>query len=131
MIIKNLTSSLQGLRVAELVGGREFTIYLQGHASTELRDICVTETDKLGKTFLILGESTTSIVEDPEETSTETPVDEEVETTEESGDQPAQEDTTETSQESNVEEKFICDICGEEFGSARGLSAHKSRAHQE
>lgn len=25
---------------------------------------------------------------------------------------------------------FICDICGEEFGSARGLQSHKSRAHK-
>ena len=25
---------------------------------------------------------------------------------------------------------FICDICGEEFGSARGLQSHRSRAHK-
>ena len=25
---------------------------------------------------------------------------------------------------------FVCDICGEEFGSARGLQSHKSRAHK-
>lgn len=27
-------------------------------------------------------------------------------------------------------ETFICDICGDEFASARSLSAHKSRAHK-
>lgn len=28
-------------------------------------------------------------------------------------------------------ETFICDICGEEFASARSLSAHRSRAHRD
>ena len=28
-----------------------------------------------------------------------------------------------------MEDKFICDVCGAEFASARGLASHKNRSH--
>ena len=33
--------------------------------------------------------------------------------------------------ETDEASSLICDICGAEFGSARGLAAHKTRAHAE
>lgn len=116
MIVKNLTRDLQELQIFEFIGDRMFTIYVEGNSSTELRDAYVPHTERYDGIFqFISGES--FVVDTPSEESVEdTIVEEEVQTEVE---------------DIEVSDSFICDICGAEFGSARGLNSHKNRSHSD
>lgn len=133
MKVRNLTPEVQELKIVEIAGGREFTIYVEGNSCTDIVEACIQDTSKIGKVFEIVGlpifDSTKSI-EEPEIPQTPeeiTPV-EEIKEPEKEVIESESEDSAEPSIAS---EKFICDICGAEFASARGLNSHKSRSHVE
>lgn len=117
MKIKNLTSEVLALRVIEFGGSREYFIYLQGNSTTELEGCYLSKRNDLTKIEI---EGTTPVVlQSIEVPEIENPQSEEVAIPEEEEKKP------------EVSDKFICDICGEEFGSARGLNSHKNRAHSD
>lgn len=111
MKIKNITSKRQELRIVEFDGGREFTIYLEGFGETEIQGAYIPGIENLSHVVKILSDSPHKVLP--------TPIQEEQMTPEESHEESV----------TIIEDKFICDICGAEFASARGLNSHKNRAH--
>lgn len=128
MRIRNLTSDTQALKVIELVGGREFDIYIEGNGCTDIDGMYLRDLNQLGSTFEIVSNVQPSVSEEtiPEGSNEE---DSQEDLKEES-----QDDSKEESKEESttpVSDKFICDVCGAEFASARGLTSHKNRSHLE
>lgn len=145
MIIKNLTSDTQALTIKNLVGDKEeYVISLQGLGVTEVDN----HYEILGlERLVVLGilkvvdianpssrhiktkeptqDEETPAVENSEEPQQDsTP--EEV-TTEPVGEEPVGEEVAKTP--TVVTDNFVCEVCKAEFASARGLTAHKNRAH--
>ena len=121
MIVRNLTAKLQEITVREMMGdGREYIIYLEPYSTTELERLIVVSKNING--ILELGTPTIPV---------QIPVDED-ETSGKVENPAGAEDEEEEEKEPEIStEKFICDICGGEFASARGLSSHKNKAHPE
>lgn len=115
MKIKNLTSKLKELGVVEMVGGRSYNIYLEPFSETELEGLLPAD------------------VNDPE-ISIESPhrVEKKVEIPqiEEIIVEDSKEAQTEDIEQEIIPEKFICDECGAEYASARGLATHKNKSHK-
>ena len=124
MIIKNLTGVSQKVEIMELTGDhRKYDIYLQPHGVNEIEGLF--KLSGCNKNVVCIGQA--PVVEAPahdlvevEETKSEAPAEE----------VPAV-DVEETPSEEVQEDKFICDECGAEFASERGLATHKKRAHSE
>ena len=53
MIIKNLTSKVQSIKLEELVGGREFTLYVEGHGVTDVVGAYIPNAEKYNGIFEI------------------------------------------------------------------------------
>lgn len=125
MIIKNLTSKLQPLKVKELAGGREFTLYVEGHGEVEIERgyIPISISNKV---FEILNTTSAPIFDKEPEYQEIIEENKEVES-----DEIIIDEEEEKPVPKEVDDKFICDICGAEFASARGLNSHKNRAHSE
>lgn len=126
MKVKNLTDRIQSLWIKNpREGGRSLSVEVRPH---DTRDISDYYPDKsmmpdFDKNFEIVGSTKNIPSIKVEETITE-----------------IQEDTTGDTQIPDeekfsnptvLEDKFICEICGAEFASARGLSSHKNRTHPE
>lgn len=124
MIVKNLTSKLQELKVEELAGGRGFSIYVEGHSSTELTDVYIPDTQAIKGIFEVVSGIETPQVDKKEE---EGPADDLEGTKKDDLNDDSEEN--ESSETPVAEDVFICDICGAEFASARGLASHKNRVH--
>lgn len=145
MKIKNLTSVVQSLWIRDMLRGGSIQVQV---LPTEPREIAShyipdrSKTTDFDKRFqIILEGNITKTVSKVEDTSNEEVTNEveneisnnqDVEDDEptEQGVEPSNEETTEKEPEVS-EDKFICDECGAEFASARGLASHKSRAHSE
>ena len=131
MVIRNLTSKVQSLRVEEYVGGREFTIYVEGNSTTDIEGMFILANQKIQGIFEVEGcesfhnipEAVENIPNDVEETIL--PGDDEPTTSSGEEEVITPNDVEESS------ESFICDVCGAEFASVRGLTTHKNRSHSE
>lgn len=125
MIIKNLTNEPQKIQLEELTGeGRIYDTYLQPLSSTTVEGpFVVVDLPGLKGIVEVDGqEIATSEVEVPQ-------LEEEDNLEEEENLEEVNEENVEVV-EDHEEEKFLCDICGAEFASARGLASHRSRAHE-
>lgn len=125
MKIKNLTSQKQIFTAEELVGGRAFTISVEGHGVTDIEGLYVPHLNT--EIFEILRENNSSTNLDSvklEPLRVESPLEESEDIKEE-----APKDTEETP--TINEDKFICKECGLEFASARGLNTHINKVHPE
>lgn len=129
MIVKNLTSKVQVINVQEFGNaGREYSIYLEPNGYTELIGVFTTnKKDLKGLVEFETFAKPEGVVESPvpQEVTTEVTEDpvEETGVTEDS--------TEETAEQVEVlDSKFICDECGAEFASSRGLASHKARVHE-
>lgn len=158
MVIYNKTKQIQELRVQDFYTKRAYSIYVGAESSVELAPgLSTIGLDALVSRgiFSILGREKTPVVPQdlPEiKKDAEVPADSESKESEDSESEES-EDTTlvedeipegdsEESDEDSVGDsdeedlgeeeessEFICDICGGEFASSRGLANHKSRAH--
>ena len=120
MIINNLTPQTLRVRLKEISGDKnEYDIFIQPHGSTEVSQVTVVNADPrllaiTSDPYQVPIPNTSSPVKDAIEEEPEKPVEEVVE------------------EKTPVEDsKFICDICGAEFASSRGLARHKSSSHSE
>lgn len=118
MIIKNPTPEIQEIVVREIVGTRsEYTFYINPYGSLDLES-----------NFLLVKEKTKGFIEVVEETKNTvippvpTPVDEDL---------TAEETDPTVPTEVEIVDKFICEKCGAEFASARGLTSHMNKLHAE
>lgn len=148
MKIYNKTNQIQELRVFDRNTKIQYSVYICAKSSTELEcNISTPDLPRLVEAGIleILGGSpitdSPKVPETSEEISeTEDSVEETLEISED-GDVIETEESSEVveeisetedgvNEEPKQSEKFICDICGGEFGSARGLSNHKKKAHK-
>lgn len=134
MKITNLTDERQEIKLREIFGDNyEYSIYLEPHGSTEIEKV----------TILNHRESILSI-NDEQPAVVPALVEEEVEVVLEEYDELEEGEVVlgehdEVEDEiAPVEEKpqvdgpeFVCEVCGAEFASSRGLNAHKNKAHSE
>lgn len=124
MRIKNLTSNTIEVKLKDILARVEFTCLISPFSSTDRDGVILLDQEKL-RGIVEVGDGTPLVainpptVEETEVVTTEAPIEEK-----------SSEEETRTEEESPVSE-FICDICGAEFGSMRGLMAHKNRAHPE
>lgn len=120
MIIQNLTNEVVELRVRYFsMDHMELTQYLQPYAKVKFDKAVILNLPEV-ITKVKVGDVAT-----PQEVVVEvaeTPV-----ATEPEDVQEVQEEVPETTEV--VEDKFICEECGAEFASARGLSSHMNRVH--
>lgn len=126
MKVRNLTSRVQALPIVEIVGGRKYDIYVEGNGSVELCECYVPDIEKFKNVF--------ELVRDVDLKTVELKIDEATQVSNEddnlsSDDNMLSDDTNDAKDPEVLESKFICDICGAEFGSARGLNTHKNRVH--
>lgn len=123
MFAKNLTSKVQEVRVQEFgTPIREYCIYLEPNGCTELVGLLVTNKKEL-KGLVDFEKKVVS--EEPRISVDVHPVIIKEEIAEASTEGAA--DSTEAEV---LESKFICDECGAEFASSRGLASHKARVHE-
>lgn len=145
MIIKNLTSDVQKVTVEDIFTDRLYDVYIEPHGVTTLDGIILPQKEKLSgivevvrshiqtEVNLNLVQETLSS-EDGSEGGDglegEIPAACHDEVISHSEDSTIQENAPEKTPTSDVNEsKFICDICGAEFASSRGLNSHKNRSH--
>lgn len=138
MVIRNLTCKPQSLTVKEITGcHREYDINFQPQSAVELdRHLIVVHPEKYAGIFdlgvCIIEETRTVGATDAvgDENPTEEIIKDEIPV-----DETVKEETPIVEFADAVEDKapdsFICDICGAEFASARGLASHKNKAHSE
>jgi len=115
MKIKNLTPVVQQVKIVEIIGGREFTIYIEGNGCTELQGFYLSDTNKLRGIIEVVGTSPFTHSEEfisEDDFSSE----EELDLSEDS---PEEEEVTPDEDDPSSVDKFICEICGAEFASAR------------
>lgn len=141
MRIKNLTSEIKSVTIIDFEGDREFNITIEGNGETELVGAYVKNIHEFNGDIMIVGSpfvaSPEPVVVEESPKIPETPTQPETPQVDATQSEDA-DDSTDTEGESDtpdndevVGDKFICDECGAECASARGLSLHKSRAHQE
>lgn len=113
MNIKNLTSDTQKIIMQELVGDRRcYDIFVAPYGTTDLgREGIILNLESLEGSIEVMG-----IPKAKEEIK--------------APESPAAEETVETPKKEEVTDKFICEECGAEFASARGLASHKNKTHQ-
>lgn len=118
MKVKNLLNVVQSITVKDVAGEyREYQLYIEPQATIEIERNLMIVPSSLSANVIIVDENVKESVKTPtvvEVKSVETPKVEEV--------NPAVEEPA-------VTDKFICDTCGAEFASAKGLSSHKNKAH--
>ena len=118
MLIKNLTDQVQELHVRELRGSdRVFSVYIQPQGVTDLdRLFVIVDKEQVGKVVEVVG--------------VPIPKDEPAKIESSEVDSKEMDTPSEKSPEPEILlDKFICDECGAEFASARGLNNHKNKAH--
>lgn len=130
MKIRNLTDKMQGLRVRELPGGEGYTIFIEAKGETVLQGAIVSERDevKFDKgIFEYVGvERSAPKIEESIESEEVELITEDLE--EESVEEESQVESL--PEESTAGDgKFICEECGAEFASTRGLNSHMNRVH--
>lgn len=132
MKIKNLTNKQQAVTVRDLTGDRrEYVVYLTPYGATDIDLVNILHPERYAGILEINGIAVKRAGEVEEIDTPEEPKSKEVEEIntlksliEES--KKVEESTPEISKDT-----FVCDICGAEFASARGLNAHKNKAHSE
>ena len=134
MKVKNLTAKTQQLSVLEIVGGREYCIYVEGKGIADLCGCYVPDMNKYSGVFELIKEVNTLSpavesheVETPDDTKDTN--EDEVKTPDETDPQDESVETPTPKEPEVIDSKFICSVCGQEFASARGLNSHMSRAH--
>lgn len=135
MKVKNLTSKIQALKVIDLTGGREFTIYIKERSCSDITGMYIADKSQLAHKFEIISDDNISSQEiEPEDSLSEVLPLEDSEESSDVEDNVVEEDNDKEEIKDSIPEslssKFLCDICGAEFASDRGLSSHKSRAHK-
>lgn len=124
MIIKNLTSNTQEIKLRAIVGDdREYSIYIKPNSMTDIDRVVILNKKALGGLVEIDGVVeevvATEVVESQGQQDTGVSESIEIKETE----------VKEEQKETPVDDKFVCDICGAEFASARALSAHRNKTH--
>lgn len=130
MKIKNLTPDVQKLVVKEITGEKKrYDIYVVPHGTTDIDRMVIIEPADLSGIFEIVGSCTPIIVSSEVKATPDevTPPGVDDQDHDEVDNPPVVE--TPPAQEQETGDTFICDICGAEFGSARGLASHKNRTH--
>lgn len=131
MVVKNLTDKLQTLVVKPLLGeDREYDIYLNPKSTTDLdRHLVVVNKDKLKGLVEFEGENV-EVVPVKEEVP-ETPAEEVPKTIVEETPVAVEETSEEEApvEEAPAPDKFVCEVCGAEFASNRGLTTHMNKVH--
>ena len=131
MKVTNLTEEVQKLSVRSLIGDREsFDIFVQPKGTTDLPQKLIFDASKYKGIFKFEGDAIpvakkSSSTEKKEEDAVEEKVEEKKE------EAPVKEVKEEAPAEEAPKSAYVCDICGAEFGSAKGLKAHKNKAHAE
>ena len=119
MLITNLSEKTQKLVVSYFTTPLEtYDVFIEGYGSTDIDDKLVIR--NLNELKDIMTSRVYVVAEEPVE---EEPEEVEVQVVED-GVGESEEESVEV-----IEDKFICDICGAEFGSERGLNTHKHRVH--
>lgn len=119
MIIKNLTNNTLQMRMKERIDNRreyEFSI-APGSSSEILKEYTIIDLEK----YIREGKVATDTYHVQTDTE-ETHVDEKEETVLVEKEEASDKDSNESS-------STVCDICGAEFASTRGLAAHRSKVH--
>lgn len=124
MLIKNLTNKQQSFDVKEITGeNKVYTIYVTPYGSTEVDRVLLVNPMQYAGILEIDGKPIVhkETIQIPINSlpKVENKLEESIEVEE---DTPVVETTV-------AEDSFICDICGAEFASARGLAAHKNKSH--
>lgn len=123
MLLKNLTSHTVSVTLAELTGDyKQYSICIMPHGITEVFNSKILHEDHYKDILEIDGHSHAQIVPDPVVVKIEVK------------DDPISSENLEVTESQDVQEEsndtFVCDICGAEFASARGLNSHKNKVHQ-
>lgn len=119
MKVTNLTDKVQEILVKEYVGG-EYTIYLEPHGSTDVEGGYVVEDE--GTKGISVEKKTPVVPQTPKEVPIESP--------KVIPETPAEVEPEEEEEElGSTSDQYVCEECGAEFASARGLASHKSKAH--
>lgn len=133
MRVKNLTSSLLKLKVEEMTPEhREYIVYIEPDSSTDLERLKLLDKESLYGKVEIDGVKLGATVDTSDESSDQ--VDDE-EVSEDKEDESSDQEYTTTDSDNPTEEidnkvdTYVCDQCGAEFASARGLSSHMNRVH--
>ena len=129
MIIRNLTSELQPIKLEELVGGRELTLYVEGHGVTDITGAYIPHIENYLGIFEIEDNVSALFARSSESTENREELENHEESIEENELEEENKDGIESKEPEVIEDKFICDICKAEFASARGLNSHKNRVH--
>lgn len=129
MIIRNLTSKLQPIKLEELVGGRELTLYVEGHGVTDITGAYIPHIENYLGIFRIEDNVSALFARSSESTENREELENLEESIEENELEEENKEDIESKEPEVIENKFICDICKAEFASARGLNSHKNRVH--
>ena len=111
--------------IKELISGTDYKVKVRPHSSTVIERgyMLISNKEEIKEEVI---ESSEEIIEKPEELVEEQEeiIGEPTKVLEESSEEVIEEPET-------LSDKFICDICGQEYASARSLAAHKARSHKE
>lgn len=134
MLVRNLTSEQQKFIVKEIAGEhREYDLYLAPNGSTELENTFVLKGNYEGILEFEGCQCHHEVapVEKPaEEGDVVPPVDNpEIPPVDEDNKDGASAGDDGNGEKKSDPDSFICDICGAEFASARGLASHKNKVH--
>lgn len=129
MIIRNLTSKLQPIKLEELVGGRELTLYVEGHGVTDITGAYIPRVENYLGIFEIEDNVSALFARSSESKENREELENREESIEENEHEEENKEDIESKEPEVIENKFICDICKAEFASARGLNSHKNRVH--
>lgn len=129
MIIRNLTSELQPIKIEELVGGRELTLYVEGHGVTDITGAYIPHIENYLGIFEIEDNVSALFARSTENAENREALDNHEDNIEEDEHEEENKEDIKSKEPEVIEDKFICDICKAEFASARGLNSHKNRVH--
>ena len=136
MIIKNLTSEVLSLRVKELLADCSYDLTIQAKGFTEIdRAMEIVQLSSLlreRKVEIVSGLVTPREIIKEVSIDVSDPVQPQEDEKADTVDEPQEDEKADTVETSQPETStYICDICGAEFASARGLSSHKKKTHEE
>lgn len=131
MVLENLTKKVQEIVVHEIVGDREYSLYIQPAGVVELdKSLVVVGLDSLKGKVEKYNSRRTTVHQVEKEPVKEPFEDEETLGAEEGKESEDEESVEEESEEpTTLPSAFICEICKAEFASERGLNSHMARTH--
>lgn len=131
MVLENLTKKVQEIVVHEIVGDREYSLYIQPAGVIEIdKSLVVVGLDSL-KGKVEEYNSRRTPVHHVEGESFKEPL-EDVDTLDTDGDKESEDEESveeESGEPTTLPSAFICEICKAEFASERGLNSHMARTH--